>query len=89
MTRLRFALLTLALVLTLAARAPRAEAACAIPCSGGDGSFVYLAMGCCSIQGHPLTSYQQYARWVCTAGCAHPTNPKTFLCATTEACQPI
>jgi hypothetical protein len=89
MNRIRLALLALALVLTFAARTPQAGAACVVPCSGPDGSYVLLAMGCCSIQGHPLTSYQQYARWVCTAGCAHPTNPKTFICATTEACQPL
>ena len=90
MSRLRFALLTLALVLTFAARAPRAGATCLIPCSAPDGTLVRtLPSGCCTIVAGQLTHMvQRYALWVCTAGCAHPTDPKSFTCST-EVCQPV
>ncbi|HEX4497823.1 MAG TPA: hypothetical protein VIE43_19270 [Thermoanaerobaculia bacterium] len=89
MNRLRFALLTLALVLTFAARAPKANAACLIPCSKPDGVLVQgPPSGCCTaVVGHEVHSFQRYAVWVCTAGCAHPMTPAGNTCSTT-ACQP-
>jgi hypothetical protein len=89
MNRLRFALLTVALVLTFAARAPRASAACLIPCSAPDGTFVRgPASGCCTVvEGQVPHSFQRYAVWVCTAGCAHPMNPAGFACST-NVCVP-
>ncbi|HEY0557557.1 MAG TPA: hypothetical protein VGG20_25105 [Thermoanaerobaculia bacterium] len=89
MNRLRFALLTLALVLTFAARAPKANAACLRPCSGPDGSYVQgPPSGCCTaVVGHVVHTFQRYSVWMCTAGCAHPWSPGGYSCSTV-ACDP-
>jgi hypothetical protein len=90
MNRARFALLALALVLTFAGRAPKADAACLFPCSGPDGSFVRaFPSNCCTVVAGQLThTFQRYALWMCTAGCAHPTNPPSFVCST-DVCEPV
>jgi len=90
MNRLRFALLALALVLTFTARAPKANAACLIPCARPDGTLVQgLPSGCCTaVVGHSVHSFQRYSVWVCMAGCAQPLNPTPgYICSTT-ICQP-
>ncbi len=84
-TLLRFTLLVLAVVLAIVSRAPRAEAFCLLTCTT-EGSYVLFASGCCG--GKAGDAFQQYARWLCTNGCAHPTTPRQLVCST-DPCEPI
>jgi hypothetical protein len=88
MNRLRFALLTLGLVLTFAASAPKASVACLRPCSAPDGTYVQgLPSGCCNtVVGHVVHSFQRYNVAVCMGGCAVATG--NSACSTT-ICNPV
>jgi hypothetical protein len=83
MTRLRFALLTLALVLTFGASAPKVGVACLRPCSEPDGTLIRgLPGGCCTSGIH---SFQRYNVAVCMGGCAVATGNTE---CSTDICNP-
>jgi hypothetical protein len=84
MNRFRFTLLTLGLVLTFAAGAPKNSVACLRHCSAPDGTYVEgLPSGCCASGIH---SFQRYGVAVCTGGCAVPTG--NYACST-DICNPV
>jgi hypothetical protein len=83
MTKLRFALLTLALVLTFAARTPKPAAACLRPCSEPDGTYILVLPGGCCTSG--IHSFQRYNVAVCMGGCAVATGNTT---CSTNVCNP-
>jgi hypothetical protein len=83
MNRLRFALLTLGLVLTFAASAPKASVACLRPCSEPDGTLIRgLPGGCCTSGIH---SFQRYGVAVCMGGCSMATGNSA---CSTDICNP-
>ena len=84
MNRLRFALLTLGLVLTFAASAPKNGVACLRHCSAPDGTYVQgLPSGCCTSGIH---SFQRYNVAVCMGGCAVATGNSE---CSTNICNPV